>query len=65
MEPEIVSRVMDGNRWFWYVYYTSTQQRVEVGVFTTRAEARDAALDDADVIESLTRQSVLRECGLC
>lgn len=56
MEPEIISATRDGVRWFWYVYYDSQQQRREVGVFTSRAAARDAALDDAAVLQALARR---------
>lgn len=59
MEPEIISRTMDGARWFWYVYYDGQQQRREVGVFPTRSAARDAALDDTAVLDALTRRQTV------
>ena len=59
MEPEIISRVIDTERWFWYVYYDAQGHRREVGVFTTRAAARDAALDDVHVIQALTRRELV------
>ena len=58
MEPEIISRTMDGMRLFWYVYYDG-QKRREVGVFPSRAAARDAALDDAAVLQALARRQAV------
>ena len=59
MEPEIISRILDGQRWFWYVYYDALLRRREVGVFQTRSAARDAALDDTAVLDALTRRQAV------
>lgn len=60
METEIVSRIIDGERWFWYVYYDVDDARREVGVFKTRAEARDAAQGDDGVWYALERRAARR-----